>query len=131
MEEKTDLLRIYSEDVESKGNKEVESHSDDSSTSIRSPPQALRIDPEREKNISARRAALEARSYTDESGASESVQVSECSAVMNSKEEESSEGRSDDDMTKGSSDSSEAPTIGEDTSKEEEPIPEEALSDDE
>ena len=151
--EKTDLLCINSEDVESESNKEVESHSDDSSNSICSPPQALRIDPEREENISARRAALEARSYTDESVDSESVQDSECAAVMNSKEdkhqmddeseeqesesknskmeEESSEGKSDDDMTDSSGNVSGLVLIGGDTSMEEEPIPEEALSDDE
>ena len=46
-------------------------------------------------------------------------------------EEESNEGKSDNDMTESSGDGSGVVTIGEDTSSEEELIPEEALPDDE
>ena len=63
--EDTKLEHIDIAEVNSNDGKEDESGDDDSGDDICSPPLAHKIDHEREITLSARRAALEARSYTE------------------------------------------------------------------
>ena len=80
------LLHIDSAEVKSDGGKKDESRDDDSGDDIHNPPRAQKIDHEREITLSARRAALEARSYTEKSGGSKSEEESEFAASINSKQ---------------------------------------------